>query len=655
MAAAPVAVLPAISQLNINPSTPMGASLCPGGATFRVWAPRAHVVYLNGTFGGTARNGLDPDLLLENTSGYWAGFLPGVSEGDTYIFLVVGDANTGTKRDPYAREMAVDKAFPECSCVIRPTSAYPWHDAAFVTPDYSNMIVYQLHVGAYDPTSNNTRPSTFLDVIEKIEYLAALGINLLQPLPIHEMESGVSMGYNGGDFYSPDLPYVERDAPALNAHLTTINRLLARKGFPPLASADISSAPAQLKVLVDLCHLYGIAVVFDVVYNHAGGFFGDDHSIYFWDRANNGDNNQSLYCTDKGWAGGLAFALWNQDVRQFLINNASFFLNEFHADGFRYDEISVLLSLGGDSGASFCRDLTGTLRFERPRGLQNAEHWPPTADIVRSTSQGGFGFDVVQHDELRIAIRSAIDQCSYGATAGVNLDAIAAALFPPGLDHAWRAVTCIENHDIVKQGNEQRIPRIADGNNQRTWYARSRTRVANSLLLTAPGIPQLFMGQEFLEDKQWSWDLSQDLLIWWNGVDGADQAMVNHLRFTQDLVRLRWRQPALRGDAVRTFHVHNTNRVIAYHRWIEGQGRDVIVVASLNDNTWWNYNIGFPSGGHWVEVFNSDVYDNWVNPIVAGNGGAIDANGNPAHGFPASANIVIPANGVVVFARDQGD
>ncbi|HUD68204.1 MAG TPA: alpha amylase C-terminal domain-containing protein [Candidatus Sulfotelmatobacter sp.] len=163
------------------------------------------------------------------------------------------------------------------------------------------------------------------------------------------------------------------------------------------------------------------------------------------------------------------------------------------------------------------------------------------------------------------------------------------------------------------------------------------------------------MGQEFLEDKQWSWDLSQDLLIWWDGVNGADQAMVNHLRFTQDLIRLRWRQPALRSDSVRAFHVHNTNRFIAYHRWIEGQGRDVIVVASLNDNTWWNYNIGFPSCGHWLEVFNSDVYDNWVNPIAAGNGGAIDANGSPAHGFPTSANIVIPANGVVVFARDQGD
>jgi 1,4-alpha-glucan branching enzyme len=163
------------------------------------------------------------------------------------------------------------------------------------------------------------------------------------------------------------------------------------------------------------------------------------------------------------------------------------------------------------------------------------------------------------------------------------------------------------------------------------------------------------MGQEFLEDKQWSWDRTRNLQIWWDGANGADKAMVNHLHFMRDLIRLRWRQPALRGDSVRAFHVHNDNRVLAFHRWIEGGGRDVIVVASLNERTWNGYTIGFPSGGRWLEVFNSDVYENWVNPITAGNAGAIEASGGPEHGFPASANIVIPANGLVVFARDQGD
>jgi 1,4-alpha-glucan branching enzyme len=94
--------------------------------------------------------------------------------------------------------------------------------------------------------------------------------------------------------------------------------------------------------------------------------------------------------------------------------------------------------------------------------------------------------------------------------------------------------------------------------------------------------------------------------------------------------------------------------VLAYHRWIDNIGLDVIVVATFAEATWWDYALGFPFPGLWAEVFNSDVYDNWVNPWVAGNGGAIAATGGPLHGFAASASVVIPANGVVVFARQPG-
>ena len=97
------------------------------------------------------------------------------------------------------------------------------------------------------------------------------------------------------------------------------------------------------------------------------------------------------------------------------------------------------------------------------------------------------------------------------------------------------------------------------------------------------------------------------------------------------------------------FHVHDGNRVIAFQRWVVGAGRDVVVAASLNESTYWSYDLGFPGPGFWLEVFNSDVYDNWVNPIVAGNGSGVTADGPPMHGLPCSASIVIPANGFVVF------
>jgi 1,4-alpha-glucan branching enzyme len=646
----------------------MGANLAAGGgATFRAWAPLATAVYLNGTFDGTVLTGQTDDLLLaKDANGYWTGFVGAAEEGDLYRFWVDGPGSSGYKRDPYARQLATDAPFPDCSCVIRSATAYPWHDAAFVTPDFSNMIIYQLHVGTYDPGTPGVA-STFLDVIAKIPYLVALGANVLQPLPIDEVETDPSLGYDGADYFSPDFPYVVTDPTALAGYLATINGLLAAKGFSPVSLQDIATGPAQLKVLVDLCHVYGIAVAFDVVYNHAGGFTvdgvqPDDDCIYYWDRAKNaGNNNDSLYFTDQDrGTGGLSFALWKQDVRQFLINNALYYIGEFHADGFRYDEISDLISMNCDSGWLFCCDLTGTLRYEKPRLLQNAEFWPgevgnypkSTLSIVTPTADGGAGFDVVQHDALRGAVRGAVQSASYGQSAAIDFDAIAGSLYPPGLVHGWQAVPCVENHDIVKVGTDLRIPALADGSNHRSWYARSRSRFATGLLLTAPGIPQIFMGQEFLEDKQWSCDPSAPNLIWWAGLNtGADPAMVNHLRFTQDLIQLRWNYPALRGDNVNPFHVHDQNRVIAFHRWLEGTGDDVIVVATLAEDTWYGYGIGFPFAGAWREVFNSDVYDNWVNPIVAGNGGGISASGPPMHGFQASANIVIPANGFVVFAR----
>jgi 1,4-alpha-glucan branching enzyme len=651
-----------LSQANISPATPTGATIVPGGATFRVWAPRAAAVYLNGTFAGTTYDQQTDDRLLGNNAGYWTGFQPGAQDGDQYRFWVTGTGTSGYKRDPYARELSPAAGFPNCFSILRPSAGYPWHDTGFQTPDFADMTIYQLHIGVYAIGTPGVA-SNFLDVVGRIPYLAALGINVLQPLPIDEMEANPNMGYSGADLFSPDFPYVAPEA-ALPAYLATINDLLAAQQQPPLQLHDIRSAPNQLKVLVDLCHLNGIAVTFDVVYNHAGGFSVngalDDNCIYYFDRVPDvGNNNDSLYFTnqDRG-TGGLAFALWNADVCQFLSDNAAHYIQEFHADGFRYDEISILLSTNQANGWAFCRALTTQLRGMQPRILQNAEFWPgefpdiPMSwqPIVARASTGGCGFDVVQHNALRIALRSAVGAASAGASAAVSVSAIAGALYPPGFDHGWRAVTCIENHDLVYAGRNPRIPMLADSAAPASWYARSRTRCATAILLTAPGIPQLFMGQEFLEPNPWNEDPAGPNLLSWSGLTDGTNVMPDHLRFTQDLLRLRQSQPALRGDNVNPFYASDTDRVLAFHRWLP-TGQDVIVVATFAESTWWGYDLGFPEACFWTEVFNSDVYDNFVNPMVAGNGAGVQASGPPMHGFTASASVVIPANGVVVFAR----
>ncbi len=647
------------SQQHIDPNTPMGANLVPGGCTFRVWAPRAQKVHVGGSFNNDRHD--EADLLVKDANGYWAGFVPGVQDGDEYRFFVVGDGGAGWKRDPRARELSTAQPYPNCRCVVRSASAYPWHDAGFRAPAFNDLVIYQFHVGRFyavkaDGSDNRPgRAAKFLDVLDRVKHLVELGVNAIEPLPIDEFPHDASLGYNNTDFYSPEMAYTV-PVGELGPYVLKANALLAEKGKPPLGVADLSSQTGQLQALVDICHVHGLAVLLDVVFNHAGGSQEgfDDQSLFFFDRFKTGDNNNSLYFTDQGHAGGLVFAYWNAGVRQYLIDNAAFWMREYHADGFRYDEVTVIDEHGG---WGFCQDLTRTVRHLKADAPQIAEYWKSDPSwAVRPVSEGGAGFDLFWNDGLRDAVRSAVAQSAGGSGAFVDLDKVAGSLVPrAGVPGAWRAVNCIENHDLLWAGHAHvpRIAALADPSNSRSWHARSRSRVATGLLLAAPGVPMLFMGQEILEDKIWADDFNDtNHLVWWDGLR-SDRAMIDHLRFCREMVALRRREPSLRGEPINVFHVHNGNRVLAFHRWVDGVGDDVVVVASLNESTQWSYRVGFPMAGWWHEVFNSDVYDHWVNPAAAGNGAGVNADASPLHGLPASASIVVPANGILVFARQR--
>jgi 1,4-alpha-glucan branching enzyme len=130
----------------------------------------------------------------------------------------------------------------------------------------------------------------------------------------------------------------------------------------------------------------------------------------------------------------------------------------------------------------------------------------------------------------------------------------------------------IENPDEVYRDRDPRIPRLAvGGGDTRNWYATSRSRVATGLLLTAPGIPMLFMGQEFSEDKRWADDPEHhpNTLIFWDGL-ASEKIMSDFHRFTRDLIWLRRKHPGLRGEGVATILMDNFTRVLAFQRWIPG-------------------------------------------------------------------------------------
>ncbi len=653
----------AVTQKHVDDHTPMGATLRDGGATFRTWAPSAREVYvITDALAAARQPGWAPaatDSLARRADGSWAGFVPGVANGTPYRYWIVGEGSTGFKRDPYARDLGTVPAFPDCDCLVRPSNDYPWHDDGFRVPAFRDLVVYQLHVGtcyAADAAGHDqreTRRGRFLDLLFRIEYLRDLGVNAVQPLPIQEFPSMFSQGYNGTDYFSPETDYHVGEADELLRYLHEANRLLGQHGRPALSVGDISSATNQLKCVVDLCHLNGMAVIFDVVYNHAGGGF-DDHSIYFYDRRPFGSNNESLFFTDEGWAGGLVFAFWNAGVRGFLGDNATFLLDEYHVDGLRYDEVSVIDDFGG---WTFAQALSSRVRAAKPEAIQIAEYWKDSRWLAVQPVPTGLGFDAAWSDRLRRSVRAAVGAAAHGASAPVDLDAVAGALFaPPGFSDGWRAVQFLENHDILlldHADREPRVSRLADEGNPRSWYARSRARVATGLLLSAPGIPMLFMGEEILEDKYWSDnpEAAPGTLVWWDGLD-VDAVMRDFLAFAGDLVRTRRSLGALRSDLVNPFHIHNDNRVLAFHRWVEGAGEDVVVVASLSETAYWRYELGFPRPGRWREALNSDYYDMRPNRQMVGNLGAIEATGRPMHGFQCSGTVNIPANGVLIFAME---
>src|ERR1700692_2134063 len=171
--------------LPARPDAPLGVQIGSDGVSFRVWAPGADAVHVAVLAPGTpslAAWSPDPgNLLVRDDRGFWSGFVSGAAEGLQYRSWTKGPGGQGVKRDPRARELAFE-AYPDCNCVVREPDSYPWHDAAFRAPAFNDLIIYQLHIGVFYAQRQNidirhNRVSKFLDVVDRIEYLASLGVN----------------------------------------------------------------------------------------------------------------------------------------------------------------------------------------------------------------------------------------------------------------------------------------------------------------------------------------------------------------------------------------------------------------------------------------------------------------------------------------------
>jgi 1,4-alpha-glucan branching enzyme len=149
-------------------NVPMGGTIVPGGAVFRVWAPRARAVHVCGDFNNWKQD--SASSLSPIGGGHWARFVPGLEDGDQYLFYIDGSSTSGYKRDPRARALTFKPAFPFANCVLRDPNRFRWHEPGFSPRPFNDLVIYQLHVGTFS-IQPGSHDGCFLDVIERVPYL----------------------------------------------------------------------------------------------------------------------------------------------------------------------------------------------------------------------------------------------------------------------------------------------------------------------------------------------------------------------------------------------------------------------------------------------------------------------------------------------------
>jgi 1,4-alpha-glucan branching enzyme len=606
----------------------MGAVLHEGGCTFRCWAPNADSVWVAGDWtnpdwdGGKialARDSNDP-----SNAGfrYWSGFVPGVGVGREYRFVVqnngLGPGNPVgapliSHMDPYCRDATSSEGNS-----LTADQAFDWGPNTFQMPNWNEMVVYELHIGTFN--RQGSRPGMFAEAVGKLDYLRDLAVNALELMPAEDFDTETSMGYN------PSLPFAIDDA---------YGRSKAVQAF------------------VKAAHDRQLAVVVDVVYNHYGPE-GLGASLWQFDGWSL-DGFGGIYLYNDGrascpWGEKNRPDFGRSEVQQYIRDNAMMWLHEYRADGLRLDSVvNVRKVIDHDSndrgdnpaGWALLQWINGDKNRELPWTITIAEDLQNNDWVTKTTGAGGAGFDAQWDSRFRDAVRNAVivaddsnrDMGALGAAIGKSYN-------QSGM---FQRIIYVESHD---EAHQQRLPEAIWPGNAAGWHARKRSTLAAAVVLTSPGIPMIFQGQEFLEWGSWN---DQQALDWSKA--GTFSGIHDLYR---DLIKLRrnWynNTRGLRGENINIFHVNYEDKVIAYHRWMDGgAGDDVVVVANFSTFPRPSYNIGFPREGTWYLRFNSD----WS--AYSGDFGNVGydttAAGGGNQGMPFNGNVGLGAYSAIVLSQ----
>jgi 1,4-alpha-glucan branching enzyme len=593
----------------------MGAIALDHSTSFRAWAPHATRVAVVGEFNDW-NPGANP--LEREPSGLWACQVAGAEPGQQYQFEIINGETHLRKNDPYARDI-----HPQKSTSVIYKDNYRWNSPATVLANWNELVAYELHVGNFAPLSKN-RSGHFAQVEARLPYLKSLGINVIEIMPLMAFPSEHSWGYNLTDPFAVEASY---------------------------------GGPEGLQHLVDAAHSLGIGIILDFVCNH----FGPDQ-LDLW---------QYDGWSEKG-KGGIYFynderskTPWGEtrpnygrgEVRQYLRDSALLWLDEFCIDGLRFDSTIFIRNWRGENnrpesdlpdGWSLMQWINDEVHRFFPGRITVAEDIQDNSWITKSTREGGMGFDSQWNGAFIYPIRKSVVAIDDSQR---SMAAVATAIQFRYNDDAIQRVIFSESHDSVANGRS-RLPQEIDPDDSAGYYARKRSTLAAGLVLTTPGIPMLFEGQEFLEEGSFRDDQAVD----WSNLDsykGINCLYRDLIHFRRNLSK---NTKGLSGPFVHVYHVNDVDKVVAYHRWAEGGPMDdVIVVASFTHRSVeWNYRIGFPRSGSWIVRFNSDWkgyspdYQNLGLPD-----GRVTAEKQARDGLEYSGNIVVPPYGILILSQNE--
>jgi 1,4-alpha-glucan branching enzyme len=546
--------------------TGMGAIPTAHGTTFRVWAPHAQRVTVSGDFNNWSR---ERSLLISEKNGYWSATISNAKVGDQYKYVIHTKSGALMRNDPYVREINKQNS----NGIIREIATRTQETPPSWMAPWNELVIYELHTGTFFGARDN-HPGGFSYIIEKLPYLRSLGINAIEIMPIVEFPGDFSWGYN----------------PA-----------------QPFAVTQAYGGPGLFRSLVDKAHEEGIAMIVDVVYNHFGPMDLDLWQFDGWQQ----DGKGGIYFyndwrSETPW-GDTRPDYGREEVRQYIRDNAMMWMEEYGVDGLRWDATSYIRNVNGNDGDpggditegwGLLRWVNDEINFRQPWFLNIAEDLRNNDMITTPTPENGAGFDSQWDAGFVHPIRAAIIAVEDEQR---DMGAVATALQSQYSGDVFQRIIYTESHDEIANGKSRVPEEIAPGKAD-TLFARQRSTLGAALVFTAPGIPMIFQGQEFLED---GWFDDHDPLDW-----SKEQKYAGILELYKALIALRRNQTGfsrgLTGQNLEVTHLDNEQKLIAYHRWeLGGPADDVVIVANFANRTHEAYDLPFPANGPWRLRLNS--------------------------------------------------